>query len=192
MKISANSIQQGNYLLHNNELWVVIKQPEHTKPGKGGAFVQVEMKNMKGIKTKIRFPSYQDIEKANITKRKLQFLYKDSSHLVLMDQESFEQIPIDENLLGNKLPFLEDGMILEVEFWNEIALNAAILGDLIAVVTQTEPHLKGSTATAMDKPAILENGIRVMVPSYLKSGEKIIVKEVEDNFIFQKRLLQEK
>lgn len=186
MKISANEIKSGNILVYEGELWVVAKTPEHTKPGKGGAYVQVEMKNLRtGNKLNKRFSSVENVERAYLEQKDMQFLYAEDSKLILMDPESFEQITINKEMLGNKLPFLTDGMNIVVEFYQATPLSVKLPATVILEVAQTDPIIKGATATSSYKPATLVNGIRVMVPPYLTTGEKIIVKT--DDFSFVER-----
>jgi elongation factor P len=184
MKISANSLRAGNVIVHNNDLWVISKTPEHTKPGKGGAYVQVEMKNLQtNTKLNERFSSSDYIEKAQLENRNLQFLYLEDNNLVLMDSETFEQILINKIMVGERLPFLEDNMMLKVQFFEEKPLNIELPQNIIAEIMQTDPVIKGSTVTSSYKPAILTNGIKVMVPPYLVIGEKIIVKTEDISFV---------
>ncbi|WP_375358716.1 elongation factor P [Candidatus Tisiphia endosymbiont of Neophilaenus lineatus] len=184
MKISANAIRAGNIIVYNNDLWVVSKTPEHTKPGKGGAYVQVEMKNLKtGTKFNERFNSSDYVEKAQLENKDLQFLYFEGDDLVLMDNETFEQILINKAILSERLPFLEDNMVLKVQFYEEKALNAELPQTVIAEIMQTDPVIKGSTVTSSYKPAILTNGVKVMVPPYLVTGEKIVIKIEDISFV---------
>jgi elongation factor P len=184
MKISANEIKSGNILDYENQLWMVAKNPEHTKPGKGGAYVQVEMKNLRtGNKLNQRFSSTDNVERAYIESKEMQFLYMENANIVLMDPESFEQILLNKNMLGEKLAFLTDGMNLVVEFYQDKALNLKLPATLKVEIEQTDPVIKGSTVTSSYKPAILTNGLKVMVPPYLVSGEKIVVKTEDLTFV---------
>lgn len=184
MKISANSIRSGNIIVHNNNLWIVSKTPEHTKPGKGGAYVQVEMKNLQtGTKLNERFSSSDYVEKAQLETRDLQFLYFEENNLVLMDNETFDQMSIDKAILGERLPFVEDNMVLKVQFYEDKPLSAELPPTAIAEIMQTDPVIKGATVTSSYKSAILTNGIKVMVPAYLVNGEKIIVKTEDMSFV---------
>lgn len=184
MKITANSIRAGNVIVYNEELWVVSKTPDHTKPGKGGAYVQVEMKNLK-TKNKLneRFSSSEYIEKAQLEHKALQFLYLEGNHLVLMDNETFEQILVNKEILGQRLPLLENNMTLKVQFYEEEPLEIELPQTIIVEIMQTDPVIKGSTVTSSYKPAILINGVKVMVPPYLVSGEKIVIKTEDISFV---------
>jgi elongation factor P len=186
MKISANDIKIGNILDYENELWTVIKNPEHTKPGKGGAYVQVEMKNLRtGNKLNQRFSSTESVDKAFLEYQEMQYLYAEGEHLVFMDPSTFEQKLLDKKLLGDKLPFLTDNMNVDVEFYQEIPLNIKLPKTVIVEIEMTDPVIKGSTITSSYKPAILTNGLKVAVPPYLVTGEKIVVKT--EDLIFVER-----
>jgi elongation factor P len=184
MRISANDIKIGNILDYENELWTVAKNPEHTKPGKGGAYVQVEMKNLRtGNKLNQRFSSTENVEKAALEYQEMQYLYAEDEHLVFMDPKSFEQILLDKSLLGDKLPFLTDGMNVDVELYQETPLNIKLPKTVIVEIEMTDPVIKGSTITSSYKPAILTNGLKVAVPPYLVTGEKIVVKTEDLTFV---------
>ncbi|MEK6734259.1 MAG: elongation factor P, partial [Pseudomonadota bacterium] len=155
MKINANSIRLGTVLEHNNRLWVVVKNPEHTQPGKGGAYVQIEMKDIKtGTKLNERFSSSESVEKVRLDEKVYQFLYLEDNNLVLMDNETFDQIQINKSLLGDQLPYLQDGMNLSLELYNEEVITITVPEKITAMVAQTEPVVKGQTAAASFKPAI--------------------------------------
>lgn len=184
MRISANDIKIGNILDYENELWTVAKNPEHTKPGKGGAYVQVEMKNLRtGNKLNQRFSSTESVEKAALEYQEMQYLYAEGEHLVFMDPKSFEQILLDKSLLGDKLPFLTDGMNVYVELYQETPVNIKLPKTVIVEIEMTDPVIKGSTITSSYKPAILTNGLKVAVPPYLVTGEKIVVKTEDLTFV---------
>lgn len=184
MRISANEIKIGNILDYKNELWSVAKPPEHTKPGKGGAYVQVEMKNLRtNTKLNQRFSSTDTVEKAFLERKTMQYLYLDDNHLVFMDPESFDQILVKKEMIGEKFPLLVDGMELELEFYQESPINIKLPANLIVEVEQTDPVIKGATVTSSYKPAILTNGLRVMVPPYLTSGERIVIKSEDLTFV---------
>jgi elongation factor P len=184
MKINANSIRLGTVLEHNNRLWVVVKNPEHTKPGKGGAYVQVEMKDIKtGTKLNERFSSSESVEKVRLEEKSYQFLYQDGDDITLMNNEDFEQIIIKKDILGDQLAFLQDGMNLTLEFHNEEVISASLPEQITAIVAQTEPVIKGQTATASFKPAILDNGVRVMVPPFVNIDDKIIIRTTDSTYL---------
>ena len=184
MKITANSIKAGNILVHRDDLWKVSKSPEHVKPGKGPAYIQVEMKNLKtGNKLNERFSSSDYIERAQLEQRDFQFLYVEDENLILMDTENFEQMAISKKILGDKLPFLTDNMTVKVEFFQEEPLDIQLPQTIIDEIVETDPVIKGSTVTSSYKPAVLANGVKVMVPSYLTVGERIVVKTEDASFV---------
>ena len=174
-KINGNEIKPGNVLEHDSGLWAAVKV-EHVKPGKGGAFVQVELRNLRtGSKLNERFRSADKVERVRLEQKDQQFLYETDGLLVFMDVETFEQIELPADLLGDRRPFLQDGMTIAVEFFDEEAINATLPQKVTCIVAQTEPVVKGQTAANSFKPAILENGIKVMVPPFIDQEEKINV-----------------
>ncbi len=174
-KINGNEIKPGNILDHDGGLWAAVKV-SHVKPGKGGAFAQVELKNLRnGSKLNERFRSDDKVEKVRLEQKDQQFLYETDGRLVFMDAETFEQIEIDAELLGDRRPFLQDGMTAIVEFYDEEALNVSLPQKVTCVVTETEPVVKGQTAANSYKPAILDNGVRITVPPFIATDEAIIV-----------------
>lgn len=184
MKITATTIRAGNVLVYKDALWRVSKQPEHVKPGKGPAYLQVEMKNLKnGSKLNERFNSSDYVEKASLEQKKHQYLYPEGDNLILMDMESYEQIQVNKEIMGDKLPLLVDNMEVTLEFFEEKPLSIELPMNVILEVSETEPHIKGATATSSYKPAIMENGVKVMVPPYIAMGEKIVVKTEDLTFV---------
>lgn len=174
-KINGNEIKPGNVLDHDGGLWAAVKV-DHVKPGKGGAFAQVELKNLRtGTKLNERFRSADKVEKVRLEQKDQQFLYESDGMLVFMDTETFEQIELPSDLLGERRPFLQDGMKIVVEFYDEEALNASLPSKVVCKIVETEPVVKGQTAANSFKPAILENGVKVMVPPFISQDEAIIV-----------------
>lgn len=174
-KINGNEIKPGNILDHDGGLWAAVKV-SHVKPGKGGAFAQVELKNLRnGSKLNERFRSEDKVEKVRLEQKDQQFLYETDGRLVFMDAETFEQIEIDAELLGERRPFLQDGMTAIVEFYDEEALTVSLPQKVTCVVADTEPVVKGQTAANSYKPAILDNGVRITVPPFVGTDEAIIV-----------------
>lgn len=174
-KINGNEIRPGNVLEHNGGLWAAVKV-DHVKPGKGGAFAQVEMRNLRnGSKLNERFRSADKVEKVRLEQKDQQFLYESDGMLVFMDTETYEQIELPAALLGDRRPFLQDGMTIVVEFHEAEALHATLPQKVTCKVAETEPVVKGQTAAKSFKPAILENGIKVMVPPFVGQDESIVV-----------------
>ncbi len=174
-KINGNEIRPGNVLEHNDGLWAAVKV-DHVKPGKGGAFAQVELRNLRnGSKLNERFRSADKVEKVRLEQKDQQFLYESDGMLVFMDTETYEQIELPAELLGDRRPFLQDGMTIVVEMHEEEALNAKIPQKVICKIAETEPVVKGQTAANSFKPAILENGVKIMVPPFVGQDESIVV-----------------
>ena len=174
-KINGNEIRPGNVIEHDNHLWAAVKV-DHVKPGKGGAFAQVELRNLRnGSKLNERFRSADKVERVRLEQKDQQFLYESDGMLVFMDTETYEQIELPSELLGERRPFLQDGMTIVVEFYEEEALNATVPQKVTCKVVETEPVVKGQTAANSFKPAILDNGVKVMVPPFVGQDEMIIV-----------------
>ena len=175
MKINAGEIRVGMLLEYKNDLWQVLKT-QHVKPGKGGAFAQVEMKNLRnGSKLNERFRSADKVEKVRLEQKNQQFLFESENVLTFMDNETFEQIELPSKVLGEKRRFLQDGMIVQVEYFNAEALNITLPEKVLCVVVETEPAVKGQTATNSFKPALLDNKLRINVPPFIEQDEKIMV-----------------
>jgi elongation factor P len=182
MKINANSLRVGNVIEYQNGLWVLLKR-EHVKPGKGGAYIQVELKNIThGTKTNVRFASSEDIEKAHIEVKKFQYQYMDQDDLVVMDMSSFEQLNFNKNLLGNALPFLQDNMEVNVEFCNDKPITISLPELVTLEIISADAVVKNQTASSSYKPAILENGSKIMVPSFVEVGDKVVVKTTDGTY----------
>lgn len=174
-KINGNEIRPGFIIDHDQGLWAAVKV-NHVKPGKGGAFAQVELKNLRdGRKLNERFRSEDKVEQVELEIKEQQFLYETDGRLVFMDSETFEQTEIDAELLGDRRPFLQDGMAAKLQYYGEEALNVTIPQKVRCKVVDTEPVQKGQTAANSFKPAILDNGVRIMVPPFVGPDEDIIV-----------------
>ncbi|MBB3712908.1 elongation factor P [Limimaricola variabilis] len=174
-KINGNEIRPGNILEHNGGLWAAVKV-DHVKPGKGGAFAQVELKNLRnGSKLNERFRSADKVERVRLEQKDQQFLFETDGMLTFMDSETFDQIALPAELLGERRPFLQDGMTVHIEYFGEEALNVSLPQKVTCKVVETEPVVKGQTAANSFKPALLDNGVRVMVPPFVAQDEDIIV-----------------
>lgn len=183
MKMNGNEIRPGNVIQHKDGLWLAVKT-QHVKPGKGGAFAQVELKNLiDGTKLNERFRSSQTVERVRLEQSDYQFLYKEGDMLVFMNLESYEQIEIAEDFLDDRAAFLQDGMQVKVESHEGKPIGISLPDQVALEVSETEPVVKGQTATSSYKPAILENGIRVMVPPFIGHGEKIIIDTNELTYV---------
>ena len=158
-KINGNEIRPGNVLEHNGVLWAAVKV-DHVKPGKGGAFAQVELRNLRnGSKLNERFRSADKVERVRLEQKDQQFLYESDGMLVFMDAETYEQIELPADLLGERRPFLQDGMTILVEFYESEALNATLPQKVTCKIVETEPVVKGQTAANSFKPVVLDNGV---------------------------------
>ncbi len=174
-RINGNEIRPGNVLEHNGGLWAAVKV-DHVKPGKGGAFAQVELRNLRnGSKLNERFRSADKVEKVRLEQKDQQFLYETDGMLVFMDSETFEQIELPAEILGERRPFLQDGMTVQIEYYESEALNATLPQKVTCKIVETEPVVKGQTAANSFKPALLDNGVRVMVPPFVGQDEDIVV-----------------
>ena len=175
MKILGNEIKPGMIIEHNNDLWSVLKV-QHVKPGKGGAFNQVELKSVKkGTKLNERFRSSDSVEKAVLDEKKFNFLYEDENNCHFMNQTNFEQIAINKSLLGEKNKLLKENMEVSVQFYEELALSVELPFSVELIVTSTDAAIKGQTASSSYKPATLENGINITVPPFINVGDKIVL-----------------
>lgn len=174
-KINGNEIRPGNILEHEGGLWAAVKV-DHVKPGKGGAFAQVEMKNLRtGSKLNERFRSADKVERVRLEQKDQQFLFESDGMLTFMDAETFEQVELPSDLLGDRRPFLQDGMTIQIEYYETEALNVTLPQKVTCQVVETEPVVKGQTAANSFKPAILDNGVKVMVPPFIAQDEMIVV-----------------
>jgi elongation factor P len=173
MKINAGEIRVGMLLEYKNDLWQVLKT-QHVKPGKGGAFAQVEMKSVnKNTKLNERFRSSETVEKASLEEVKHNFLYDDENNYIFMDPKSFEQIEIKKDLIGEKGKLLTEN--LEVSVYNESPISVDLPNQVTCKIESTDAALKGQTVSSSYKPATLDNGLNIQVPPFIESGDSIIV-----------------
>ncbi len=175
-KINANQIKPGQVLEYQKGLWTVVKT-EHVKPGKGGAFAQVELKNLiTGTKLNERLRSEDTVERVTLEQREHSYLYEDGDMLVFMDQANYEQINLSKDWVGDdQVRFLHDGMIVTIEFHEERPIGMTLPDTVVLEVMETEPTIKGQTASSSYKPAKASNGMRVMIPPFMGVGERIVV-----------------
>jgi elongation factor P len=183
MKIDGNAIRPGNVIEHKGGLWRAVKIA-HTQPGKGGAYLQVELKNLKdGSKLNERFRSSEKVERARLEQKDYQYLYVEGEMVHFMDQLSYEQIAISTEDVGDDVVFLQDGMQVKIEFHEETPLGVKLPEKVTLAVTETEPVVKGQTASSSYKPALLENGLKVGVPPFVNAGDNIIVSTAEREYV---------
>ena len=175
MKILGNEIKTGMIIEHKNDLWSVLKT-QHVKPGKGGAFNQVELKSVKkGTKLNERFRSSDTVERVILDDKKFSFLYEDETNCHFMEQTNFEQIQINKKLLGEKSKLLKENMEINVQFYEDEALSVDLPSSVELKIETTDAAIKGQTASSSYKPATLENGIKIMVPPFINPEDKILL-----------------
>ncbi|AWZ01754.1 MAG: elongation factor P [Parvibaculaceae bacterium] len=183
MKINGNEIRIGNVIEHKGGLWVAVKT-QHVKPGKGGAFAQVELKNLiDNSKLNERFRSAETVEKIRLEQKDYQYLYEVDGMLTFMDTTTYEQIELQTDFVGERAAFLQDGMEVTVESHEGRPLGISLPDHVTLEITDTEPVVKGQTATSSYKPAMMENGVRVMVPPFVNTGDKIVVDTNEVTYV---------
>ena len=175
MKINAGEIRVGMLLEFKNDLWQVLKT-QHVKPGKGGAFAQVEMKSVnKNTKLNERFRSSESVEKASLDETKFNYLYEDETDYYFMDPKSYEQINIKKETVGEKGKMLTENLEVNISFYNEKPLTVELPNQVTCTIETTDVALKGQTVSSSYKPATLDNGVNIQVPPFIESGDKIIV-----------------
>lgn len=175
MKINGNEIKPGMVIEHQGGLWAAVKTVA-VKPGKGGAFNQVELKNLiTGSKLNERFRASETVERVRLEQKDFQYLYEEGDSLVFMDNESYEQLELQKDFVGDRSAFLQDGMKVTVEMHEEKPIGIRLPDQVTLTISEADPVVKGQTATSSYKPAVLENGVRVMVPPFISSGEKIVI-----------------
>jgi elongation factor P len=175
MKISGVDIRPGNIIEYEGGIWRAVKI-QHTQPGKGGAYMQVEMKNLiDGRKTNVRFRSAETVERVRLDTKDYQFLFADSDMLTFMDKDNYEQISLPRDLLGDAAEFLQDGMDVVMELYNEKPISAQLPDQVEATIVEADAVVKGQTASSSYKPAVLDNGVKVLVPPHITAGTKIVV-----------------
>ncbi len=183
MKINGNEIRPGNVIEHNNSLWVAVKT-QAVKPGKGPAYNQVELKNLiNGSKLNERFRSSETVEKVRLEQKDFQFLYPQGDMLVFMDTDTYEQLELAQEFVGERSAFLQDGMKVVLEMHEGRAIGISLPDQVTLTITEADPVVKGQTATSSYKPAMLENGVRIMVPPFVTAGERVIVDTNEIAYI---------
>ena len=182
-KINGNEIRPGTVIEHQGGLWVAVKT-NTVKPGKGGAYNQVELKNLvTGTKLNERFRSDEKVDETRLDLKDFSFLYEQGDQLVFMDTESYEQLELAKDFVGDRAAFLQDGMMVTVRLYGEKPIGVALPDQVTLAITEADPVLKGQTAASSYKPAVLENGIRILVPPFISTGERVIVDTNELTYI---------
>jgi elongation factor P len=183
MKINANDIRPGVVLEIGGKLFVVLKR-ETVQPGKGGAFAAVEMKDIRtGTKTVERFRTQETVERAHLDEKEMQFLYVEGELATFMDQETFEQLSIARDLIGEPADFLKDGMVVTVTLHEGVPLSVDLPQNVTLTLVEADPVVKGQTASSSYKPGKLENGRRVLVPPHLEAGTRIVVNTTDGTYL---------
>ncbi len=183
MKQSAGAIRVGWVIEYKGKPWTIIKA-QHIKPGKGGAFIQAELKSVEeGTKTNERFRTEDTVEKLMVENKDNQFLFEDASGLTFMDNETYEQFVMPTDILGDSRPFLTDGMQVLINFINDKPISVELPLNVVCEVMETEPVIKGQTVSSSYKPSIIDNGLRVMVPPFIAVGEKIVVATQDATYV---------
>ena len=183
MKINGNEIRRGNLIEHKGRLCVAVKT-EHVKPGKGPAYAQIELKDVRdGTKMNERFRASESVERVRLDEASYQFLFEDGHDFTFMNQETFDQISISSDFLGHSAAFLQEGMIISVTSYEEEIVGVVLPDTIVMKIAEAEPVVKGQTAASSYKPAVLENGVRVMVPPHIGAGVKIVVNTNDSTYV---------
>ncbi|MBX2833472.1 MAG: elongation factor P [Micavibrio sp.] len=183
MKVNAITLRKGNVIDYEGKLWVIIKN-ELNQPGKGAAVSQVEMRDIRaGNKTNVRFRTQETVERVRLEQEQYQFLFDDGEAYTFMHTSNFEQIMVNKEIIGFSAAFLEEGMLVEIETFEGEPLGVSLPDSVVAEIVEAEPVIKGQTATTSYKPAILANGVKVMVPPFIDVGTRIVVKTEDATYV---------
>lgn len=183
MKLAGNEIYPGAVIEHQGSLWVAVKT-QAVKPGKGGAYAQVEMKNLlNGTKLNERFRSAETVEEVELERKDYQYLFANGETLTFMDKETFDQIEIQTDFVGDRALFLQDGMEVVVESYEGRPISIRMPPQVTMTIAEADPSLKGQTAASSYKSATLENGVKVQVPAFIEAGAKIIVTTDDPTYV---------
>ena len=183
MKINAIDIKPGNVLEYQSKLWLVLKR-ELVQPGKGGAFAQVELRDLRGgTKLNERFRTQEAVERVRLDEKEMQFLFMENEQATFMDNDSYEQIAIPRETIGDPTDFLRDGMVCKVMLYGGIALSVELPPSVVMTVIEADPVVRGQTASSSYKPGKLENGRRVMIPPHIEAGTRIVVSTADSSYL---------
>ena len=183
MKINGNAIRIGNVIEHKDRLWVAVRT-QAVKPGKGGAFNQVELKDIRsGTKLNERFRADEQVERVRLEQRPAQFLFAEEDLLTFMDNETYEQTQISKTLLGDDVVFLQDGMEVQIESHEGEPLSVQIPEVVVLEIVEADAVVKGQTASSSYKPAVLENGVKILVPPHVESGTRVVVRTEDSTYV---------
>jgi elongation factor P len=184
MKISGNAVRPGMIIEHQGRLWRAVKIM-HTQPGKGGAYLQVELKDIRdGTKLNERFRSAETVERVRLDQRAFQYLYGDGDTFTFMDIETYDQVTLPKEALGDdQIRFLQENMNVTIEFYEDSPITVELPEQVTLRIVEADPVVKGQTAASSYKPALLENGVRVMVPPHIESGTRIVINTADGSYI---------
>ncbi len=183
MKLNGNAVKPGHVIEHNGRLWTAVKVA-HVKPGKGGAFAQIELRDVRdGTKLNERFRSSETVERIILEEAECTFLYDDGDHLVFMHCTTFDQISIKKDMVGERAAFLQDGMVVSMSSHEGDPISVALPDTVIMEVVEADAVIKGQTVSSSYKPAVLENGERVMVPPHIETGARIVVRPEDASYV---------
>jgi len=184
MKIDGNAIRPGMVIEHQNRLWRAVKT-QHTQPGKGGAYLQVELKDARdGTKLNERFRSSEKVERARLDQKEFQYLYSDGGICTFMDNETYEQISLNEDQIGeDQVAYPQDGMTVIIESHEGDPIAVQLPDTVVLEVTEADAVVKGQTASSSYKPAVLENGVKILVPPHIEAGTRIVVNTAEGTYV---------
>ena len=183
MRINGNAIRPGNIIEHNGRLWRVAKI-QHTQPGKGGAYLQAEMKDIRdGTKLNERFRASESVDKVRLDEAQYQFLFADGDDVTFMETETYEQITLNREAIGEPAVFLQDGMTVTVQSYEGSPIGVELPDSVVMEVVEADAVVKGQTASSSYKPAVLENGERIMVPPHIEAGTRIVVATADGSYM---------
>jgi len=184
MKINGNAIRPGMVIEHQGRLWRAVKI-QHTQPGKGGAYLQVELKDIRsGTKLNERFRSSETVERARLDQKEYQYLYADGDMYTFMDNETYEQITLNGDMIGeDQIAFLQESMVVSIESHEDDPIGVQLPDTVILEITEADAVVKGQTASSSYKPAMLENGVKTLVPPHIESGTRVVVNTADGSYV---------
>lgn len=183
MKINGNSIKPGNIIEHQGRLWRAVKT-QHTQPGKGGAYLQVELKDIRdGTKMNERFRSSESVEKVRLDETEYQYLFRDGDQITFMDVATYDQVTLPEDMIGAPVVFLQDGMVVTLQSYEGSPISVELPDTVVMEVVEADAVVKGQTASSSYKPGVLENGERVLVPPHIEAGTRVIVNTADGSYV---------
>lgn len=183
MKINAIDLKPGNFLEHQGKLWIVVKR-ELVQPGKGGAFAQVELRDVRsGTKLNERFRTQETVERVRMDEKEMQFLFFDGDQATFMDNETYEQTTVNRDMIGEPADFLREGMMCTIQIYEGTPMSVTIPQSVVMEVVEADPVVRGQTASSSYKPGKLENGRRIMIPPHIEAGTKVVVNTADGSYL---------